>query len=333
MNAITLDSTHDDKISLNEVVLPPLKPDEVRIAIHAAALNHRDEWCRQGKYPNIKDGVVLGSDGAGVVEEVGAEVDKSWLGQEVLVNPALEWGEEQKAQSKNFRILGMPDHGTIAEYLHIPVDNIYNKPNHLNIYQAAALPLAGLTAYRALFYHAKVSKGAKVLVTGFGGGVAQFAAQFAIAAQADTYVSSGDPSKLYKAKEIGAKAGFDYKDPNWTREALALSGGFDIIIDSAMGETLDNLLHVAKPGGKIVFFGATLGNPSGLNVRKVFWSQVTLQGTTMGSDQDFEDMLAFTNHHKITPIIDAEFPIQEAAKAFDRMKAGAQMGKIVIKIR
>ena len=333
MKAIILDRNHVDNIQLSEVSLPPLKPDEVRIAIHAASLNHRDEWCRQGKYPNLKDGVILGSDGSGIVEEVGSEVDDSWQDKEVLVNPALDWGEDQKAQSKNFRILGMPDHGTIAEYLHIPVDRIYSKPTHLSLAQAAALPLAGLTAYRALFYHAKVKKGDKVLITGFGGGVAQFAAQFALAAQADVYVSSGDPAKLYKAKEIGAKGGFNYNDPNWTREALGLAGGFDIIIDSAMGDTLDHLLSVAVPGGKIVFFGATLGNPTGLNVRKVFWSQVSLQGTTMGSDQDFEEMLDFTSRHQITPIIDAEFPLQEAAKAFERMKEGKQMGKILIKIR
>ncbi len=333
MKAITLNLNHPDNIQLNEVVLPPLTPNEVRIAIHYAALNHRDEWCRQGKYPNLKDGVVLGSDGAGVVEEAGSEVDASWLGKEVLVNPALEWGDHQKAQSKDFRILGMPNHGTIAEYLHIPVDRVYSTPNHLSLAQAAALPLAGLTAYRALFYHGKIQKGDKVLITGFGGGVAQFAAQFAIASQADTYVSSGDPAKLYKAKEIGAKGGLDYNDPNWTREALALSGGFDIIIDSAMGDTLDHLLSVASPGGKIIFFGATLGNPTGLNARKVFWSQVTLQGTTMGSDQDFEDMLAFTERHQVSPIIDAEFPLPEAASAFDRMREGKQMGKILIKVR
>ena len=333
MKAIVLDRTNPQGISFQDVTLGPLGDHDVRIELAAAALNHRDEWCRQGKYANLKDGVVLGSDASGIVVEAGKSVDHSWIGREVIINPALHWGESQEAQGPNFRILGMPDHGTFAEYVQVSGDRVYSKPDHLNLFEAAALPLAGLTAYRSLFYQGDLKPGQKVLVTGIGGGVAQFALQFALARKAKVYVSSSSQDKLAAAKGLGAEGGFIYSDPNWVEEAKSLTGGFDLVIDSAMGNTLGNLLDVVKPGGKLVFFGATLGNPSDMNVRKIFWNQITLKGTTMGSDRDFEDMLDFVTHHHIKPIVDRVFDFDQAATAFERMQRGAQVGKLVLKIK
>lgn len=333
MRAIVLDSKHPQGISFQDVTLAPLGDHDVRIEVAAAALNHRDEWCRQGKYANLKDGVVLGSDGSGVVVEAGKGVDHSWLGKEVIINPALHWGNSQQAQGPDFRILGMPDHGTLAAFVQVPGDRIYSKPDHLNLVEAAALPLAGLTAYRALFYQGELKQGQNVLITGIGGGVAQFALQFALAKKANVFVSSSSSEKLDAAKSMGARGGFIYSDTNWVSAANSLTGGFDLIIDSAMGDTLEDLMDVVKPGGKIVFFGATLGNPSGMNVRKVFWNQITLKGTTMGSDRDFEDMLDFVTQHSIKPIIDSVFESADIFQAFDRMQQGAQMGKLVIKMK
>lgn len=333
MKAIVLDRTNPQGISYQDVTLGHLGDHDVRIELAAAALNHRDEWCRQGKYANLMDGVVLGSDGSGIVVEAGKSVDHSWIGREVIINPALHWGESQEAQGPNFRILGMPDHGTFAEYVQVSGDRIYSKPDHLNLFEAAALPLAGLTAYRSLFYQGDLKPEQKVLVTGIGGGVAQFALQFALARKAKVYVSSSSQDKLVAAKGLGAEGGFIYSDPNWVEEAKSLTGGFDLVIDSAMGNTLGNLLDVVKPGGKLVFFGATLGNPSDMNVRKIFWNQITLKGTTMGSDRDFEDMLDFVTHHHIKPIVDRVFDFDQAATAFERMQQGAQVGKLVLKIK
>jgi len=333
MKALVLDRTNPQGISYQDVSLGHLGDHDVRIELAAAALNHRDEWCRQGKYANLKDGVVLGSDGSGIVIEAGKSVDHSWIGREVIINPALHWGESQEAQGPNFRILGMPDHGTFAEYVQVSGDRIYSKPDHLNLFEAAALPLAGLTAYRSLFYQGDLKPGQKVLVTGIGGGVAQFALQFALAQKAKVYVSSSSQDKLVAATGLGAEGGFIYSDPNWVEEAKSLTGGFDLVIDSAMGNTLGNLLDVIKPGGKLVFFGATLGNPSEMDVRKIFWNQITLKGTTMGSDRDFEDMLDFVTHHHIKPIVDRVFDFDQAATAFERMQKGAQVGKLVLKIK
>ena len=330
MKALTLESSQPSKLLLTEVQKAGLKPDEVRIKIKAAALNHRDEWCRQGLYPNIKDGVILGSDGAGIVAEIGDKVDKKWLDQEVIINPALNWGDDQRAQGKEFQILGMPSNGTFAEYVTVPAHRLHPKPDYLSWEEAAALPLAGLTAFRALTYRGQISEGEKLLVTGFGGGVAQFAAQFGIAAKAEAYVSSSSEGKIAKAISLGAKAGYNYKNNDWTEKALEETGGFDLIIDGAAGNALNDLINVTKPGGRIVFYGATLGNPDELTARKIFWNQLNIMGTTMGSDIDFGEMLKFVSKHQIKPVIDEVFRLEKAVKAFEKMNAGNQMGKLVL---
>ncbi|MFC3414481.1 quinone oxidoreductase family protein [Algoriphagus hitonicola] len=308
-----------------------IKENQVKIQIKAAALNHRDEWCRQGLYPNLKDGVILGSDGSGIVSELGSNVKHLALGQKVIVNPALNWGDNQKAQAKDFQIIGMPNHGTLAEELVVDSDRIYPRPDHLTWEEAAALPLAGLTAYRALCYQGQVKSGEKVLITGFGGGVAQFATQFALALGAEVYVSSSSAYKIEKAISLGVKAGFNYQNADWTEEANSKVGGFDLMIDGAAGDPLNDLIKVASPGARIVFYGATRGNPGKLEARKIFWNQLKIMGSTMGSDQDFEEMLDLVNRDKIKPIVDQVFSFDQAVQAFDKMKAGDQMGKIVLR--
>lgn len=332
MKAIVLNRDIDSKIELTEVELPALEKGQVSIEVKAAALNHRDEWCRQGLYPNLKDGVVLGSDGAGIVNEVGSDDLNGWLGKEVIINPALNWGKNQHVQEQEFQILGMPSHGTLSERVQVHADRLHLKPEFLTWEEAAALPLAGLTAYRALMVQGALKKGEKVLVTGFGGGVAQFAAQFAYFAGAEVYVSSSSPAKIEAALKLGIIQGYLYTEDDWANKALDQTGGFDLIIDSAMGDTLNNLIHVVKPGGRIVFYGATKGNPSGFNARKVFWNQIKILGSTMGSDEDFKNMLSFVKNNKVLPLIDQVFPLNEAVHAFERMKKGEQKGKIVVRV-
>lgn len=330
MKSIVLNNELDAKIQFIDSPLPSANQEEVVVKIKAAALNHRDEWSRKGLYPNLKNGVILGSDGAGIVESVGADGLSHWIGKEVIINPAINWGTSQLAQSKDFEILGMPRNGTLAEYVSVPADRLYEKPAHLSWAEAGALPLAGLTAYRALVFQGQVKAGDKVLVTGIGGGVAQFAAQFALALGSEVYVSSSSDAKSAKALEMGISGVFNYKLETWTQEALEKTGGFDLIIDGAAGDTLNNLIAVAKPGGKIIFYGATMGNPGKLEARKIFWNQLKIMGSTMGSDKDFKEMLELVSAKKIRPVIDQVFALHHAVEAFDRMKAGAQFGKIVL---
>lgn len=331
MKGIVLNRQLDSKIELADLPLPVLEKGEALIRIEAAALNHRDEWCRQGLYPNLSDGVVLGSDGAGIVEKVVDESNSAWIGKEVIINPAMFWGKDQRAQSGDFKILGMPRNGTFAEYLAIPVDRLHEKPSHLTWEEAAALPLAGVTAYRALVYQGQAKAGDQVLISGIGGGVAQFAAQYAKAIGAKLSVSSSRSAKLEKAKSQGADYGFNYLDPNWVNEALSGMGGFDVIIDGAAGDSINQLIHVCKPGGRIVLYGATMGLPGKLEARKVYWNQLKIMGSTMGSDEDFKDMISFVKENGIHPAIDRVFTFEDAEKAFELMKAGDQFGKIIIK--
>ncbi len=330
MKGIVLQRDQAAKIQLLDLPKPVCGPGEVLIKIKAAALNHRDEWCRKGLYPNLKDGVILGSDGAGSVEEVGAGVNSSLVGQEVLINPAKNWGTNQKAQSREFEILGMPSNGTLAEYIAVPADRIHEKPKHLSWEEAAALPLAGLTAYRALVVKGQVQAGDQVLVTGIGGGVAQFAAQFALALGAKVFVSSSDPEKIAQAIAQGASMGFNYTEANWSAAALQQTGGMDLVIDGASGDTLPHLMEVCKPGSRIIFYGATRGNPGQLEARKLFWNQLQLIGTTMGTDTDFLHMLQLVEKFKIKPVVDQCYPFSKAEEAFDRMKQGKQFGKITL---
>ena len=331
MKAIVLNRNFEDKIQLIEVEKPVPSKGEALVKIKAAALNHRDNWSRKGLYPNLKDGVILGSDGAGIVESLGSESDSNWLGKEVIINPAINWGANQLAQGKDFVILGMPRNGTFSEYVVVPAGRLHPKPAHLTWEEAAALPLAGLTAYRALVFQGKVEASEKVLISGIGGGVAQFAAQFAQALGAELYVTSSDSQKLKMAKESGAKFGFNYKSDSWVEAALKQTdGGFDLIIDGAVGDGLNSLIQVCRPGGRIVFYGATAGNPGKVEARKIFWNQLKIMGTTMGSDRDFLEMLNLVQSKSIKPVIDQVFQIEDAFEAFRRMNKGEQLGKIVL---
>ena len=311
---------------------PVAAPGQAIVQLKAAALNHRDLWTQLGLYPNIKLPIILGSDGAGIVTTVGTGTDQSWVGREVIINPSLDWGLDARAQGPDFRILGLPDHGTFAEQVAIPVPNLSPKPAHLSWEQAAALPLAGLTAWRALFTRAQLKRCERVLVTGIGGGAALFALQFATAAGAQVWVTSSSPDKINRAKILGALGGVNYRDIDWADSLQKLAGRFDVIVDSAGGEGFARLIDLTAPGGRIVFFGATTGNPKGLDLRKSFFRQINILGTTMGSPADFAGMTKFVTAHQILPIVDRVFPLDETEAALRHMEVAAQFGKIVVSI-
>lgn len=331
MKALVL--TESGKPEIAEKAQPEPAPGELLVRIKAAALNHRDQWIREGKYPGIKEGVTLGSDGAGVVEAAGSKDDQHWIGKEVVINPNINWGENPAVQSSDYMILGMPVDGTFAEYIALPTHRLREKPAHLSMEQAAAFPLGGLTAFRALFTHGKLQQGEKVLINGIGGGVAQFAFQYAQAAGAAVWVTSSQAEKRQYAEQRGAKGSFNYQDESWPAEAAKTSeGGFHLIIDSAGGEGMNQLIDALRPAGSLVLYGATAGVPSSLNLRKIFWKQIRLQGSTMGNDQEFENMLAFISKHQIEPIMEEPYPFEKITEALDKMKEGKQLGKLVVKI-
>jgi len=331
MKAVVLEAA-DKPLVYTEVETPILATGEVLVQIKAAALNRRDYWITVGKYAGIKYPSILGSDGSGIVAQIGDGVDKSWLNQEVIINPCHNWGTHQDYQNRDFSILGLPEHGTFAEYVKVKAEYLYHKPAHLDWEHAASLPLAGLTTYRALFTKGQAKKGDTVLITGIGGGTGTFALQWALAAGCKVFVTSGSGEKIQRAKEMGASAGVCYKAQDWAQELQHFSGGFDVIIDSALGNGFEKLLDLSKPGGRIVFFGGTAGNIPPLNGRKIFWKQLQILGTTMGSPNDFKGMVDLVNKHKIVPIIDEAFPLANAQKAIDKMENSSQFGKLVLRV-
>jgi len=317
-------------LSKKDVETPALLPDEVLVKIKAAALNRRDYWITIGKYAGIKYPSILGSDGSGIVVEAFSESDKHWLNKEVIINPGHNWGDNPAFQSKEFKILGLPENGTFAEFVKVETKYLHQKPAHLSWEQAAALPLAGLTAYRALFTKAGLKTGDTVLISGVGSGTGTLALQFAIAAGCRVFVTSGTEEKLNKAIAMGAEAGVNYKNTDWAEILKNYSGGFDIIIDSALGEGFAKFPDLCKSGGRIVFFGGTAGNLPEINGRKIFWNQLQILGTTMGTSEEFTAMLSFVNLHKIVPVIDQIFPMAEADIAVKKMENSIQFGKIVL---
>ncbi|MFK7954284.1 MAG: zinc-binding dehydrogenase [Ekhidna sp.] len=324
MKAIT-NTDQPEPIQLVELSKPEIVAGECLVKLSASALNRRDQWIREGMYPGIQFGTVLGSDGCGVVEEG----QSNWVGKEVIINPNVEWGSDSEVQSASYSVLGMPTNGTLAEYIKVPSHRLQAKPSHLSNEEAAALPLAGLTAFRATIKKGLVAKGKKVLITGAGGGVSQFAIAFALAAGADTYVTSGSDEKIERVKQLGVKEGFNYKNDKWSKEAGSL-GGFDSIIDSAGGNHLNSYLKIIKPAGRIVMYGSTAGHPEKVDVFRLFWSQAQIMGSTMGSDDEFAEMIDWVNEHKIKPTIDKVFKSDDYLAAFDRFKDPESFGKIVI---
>lgn len=294
--------------------------DTELVDITYSALNHRDVWITKGQYPGINHGIILGSDASGIHDA-----------KEVIINPGIGWGDNPQVQSDSYHILGMPTHGTFADKLSVSSTQIYLKPPHLTMLEAAALPLGGLTAYRALMTRARAQVSDKVLISGVGGGVALFALQFALALGCETYVTSSDDDKIDKAIKMGAVAGFNYKNDQWEKDLIKVSnGGVDVVIDSAGGQGMNQLIKATSPGGRIAFYGATRGDFTKLNAALLFWRQISLLGSTMGSDQDFVDMLRFVEKHKIRPVIDKVFPLSGLNEALDYMAKGLQFGKIVI---
>jgi NADPH:quinone reductase-like Zn-dependent oxidoreductase len=317
-------------LEVQEVARPVAGAGEAIARVHAAALNHRDVWIQKGQYAGLKYPIVPGSDGAGVV----VEGDADWVGKEVIINPALNWGESAAYQDPaGFRILGLPDDGTFAEYVRVPVRNLVEKPVELSFEEAAALPLAGVTAYRALMTRAQIRPGEKVLITGIGGGVALFALQFAVAAGAEVIVTSGSPDKLDKAMALGATGCANYGESGWVDTLKSLAGAFDVIIDGAAGDGMNDLLDLAMPGGRVVIYGATRGNPTQVVARRIFWKQLQVLGSTMGSPVDFRSMIDFVGQHSIRPVVDTVFPFEEGEAAMRWMDDARQFGKIVISMR
>lgn len=334
MQAIVLRELGEaDTLRLSTVPDPEVGRGDVVVRLQAAALNHRDVWIRRGLYSGIKLPAIMGSDGAGVIVAVGPSVDTAKIGREVVINPSLEWGESDRVQSRHFRILGVPDDGTYAQLVKVPASNVFPKPAALSFAEAAALPLAGVTAFRAVVTRGRARAGERILVTGVGGGVAALALQIANALGAHVFVTTSSDEKLSQACALGAADGVNYTDADWPARIKALTdGGPDVVIDSVGGDTFAKAIDVVRPGGRVVTYGATTGAAQ-VEIRRFFYKQLDVLGTTMGTALDFEQMLELYDSGHLHPPVDRVFPLAESAAAHRRMESGQQFGKIVLSIQ
>ncbi|MCP5195972.1 MAG: zinc-binding dehydrogenase [Gammaproteobacteria bacterium] len=319
-----------ERLCIEDIATPEPEPGQVRIRLHASALNRRDVWITLGQYPGIRLPCSMGSDGAGVIDQLGPGVSAELLGQEVVIYPAYDWGHDPRFPSSTFRVLGMPDPGTFAEFLCVPAKQVFAKPAHLTWEQAAAIPLAGLTAWRALMTQAAAQPGETVLITGIGGGVATFALKWAVAMGARVFVTSGDEAKLEQARQLGAAGGVNYRADDWNQQLATLTGGVDVVIDGTGGPSFKGCFSALKPAGRLVVYGATAGNPSGLDMARLFFRQARIIGSTMGSPAEFDAMLRFVTEQRIEPVIDRIFPLDQAIDAHQRLWTAKQLGKIIL---
>lgn len=318
-------------LRVDAIAVPEIREGEALVRVRAAALNRRDLFITQGLYPQIRLPVTLGADGAGEVAALGSVVADLHAGDEVVIDPMLGWGEDPRVWDvSTSSILGMPRDGTLAQYVAVPLDNVYRKPPALSMEEAAAIPLAGLTAYRALFTRGALRAGETVLVTGIGGGVQTFVLLFAKLTGARVIVTSSSEEKLERARALGADLAIDYAaNPDWPK-LLRSTGPIDLIVDSSGGETLRKALDAVRPGGRIVVYGGTTGDAT-IKPFPLFWKHVTILGTSMGSPQDFAAMLKLFDDG-LRPVVDCIYPLDEAVTAFERLAASDQFGKIVLRI-
>ncbi|MBV9718764.1 MAG: zinc-binding dehydrogenase [Candidatus Eremiobacteraeota bacterium] len=316
-------------LCIDELAIPPVREDQALVRVRAAALNHRDLFITQGLYPNIRLPITLGADGAGEIASLGAMVSDLAVGDEVVIDPMLGWGDDLRVwDPEHASILGMPRDGTFAQYVVVPLGNLYRKPAVLSMEEAAAVPLAGLTAYRALLTRGALQRGETVLITGVGGGVQTFVLLFAKQAGARAIVTSSDDEKLERARSLGADLAINYlRNPDWPKQ-LRSNGPIDLVVDSSGGDTLRKALDVVRPGGRIVIYGGTQGDAT-IKMFPLFWKHVTILGTSMGSPRDFAAMLQLFDGG-LKPVVDRVFPLTDAVAAFERLQSARQFGKVVL---
>lgn len=305
-----------------EVPDPEEKSGWVTVKLRASALNWHDVLVREGRYGSRLPHV-LGADGAGT------RVD---TGEDVLVIPSLWWGDDDSAPGPDWEILGDHHAGTYAELVTVPADCVHPKPAGLDWQEAAALPLVGLTAYRALFTRGRLRKGESVLALGAGGGVATTAVSLAAACGATVVVTSSSSEKVARSRELGAADGVLYTEDRWWLAAQRLTPrgrGFDVVLDpvGSWPESIEAL----RPGGRLVVLGSSVRADAMLDVRQFYFGQYDLLGTTMGSPRDFAGLMSMVESGEVRPpVIDEVFPLDQAAQAHEHLEKGGGFGKVVL---
>ncbi|WP_088007351.1 zinc-binding dehydrogenase [Indiicoccus explosivorum] len=315
------------ELKVKEMPEPEAGKGEAVVALKASGLNHRDLNI-PNRWGKDKEALILGSDGAGVVTAVGEGVANVAVGDEVIINPGLRWFENSPAPPKEFDILGMPDHGTFAEKIAVSAEQLERKPEHLSWEEAGVTGLALLTGYRALVTKGGVQKGDTVFIPGAGSGVATFLIQFAKQAGARVIVTSRSEEKREHALKLGADRAIDTA-ADWEEELKGEQ--IDLVIESVGRATFNRSLDVLKKGGRIVVFGATTEDTIEFDLRRFFYGQYQLFGSTMGSREELREALRILAENELRPVVDRTFAVEEVGEAFSYLEEGKQFGKIAFK--
>ncbi|HEY2937515.1 MAG TPA: zinc-binding dehydrogenase [Gaiellaceae bacterium] len=315
-----------DGLVATELPDPEPGPGEVRVDLVAAALNRRDWWIRTGGKVQLP--VVLGSDGTGRVSAVGSAVEGVEIGDEVVIYPGRGWGDDDEAPGAEFELLGGPRQGTYAERIVVDSDQVRPRPSGWSWAESAALPVAGLTAWRALVRYADAGAGKTILVPGAGGGVATLAIQIGNALGARMLTTTSSPEKLERALALGAAGGADYRDADWPDRL----GPVDAVIDSVGGAAWPGALRALRPAGILVCFGDTDGDVGEVEIADLFFRYLRIQGTTLASPRELDALLTHCARASWRPVIDSVFPLAAAAEAHRRLDAPDRFGKIVLAI-
>jgi NADPH:quinone reductase-like Zn-dependent oxidoreductase len=312
---------------LEEAPDPEPGPGEVLVRLHASALNHLDVWIRKG-LPSVPKPRILGADGAGVVAALGDGVTGFEPGDRVVLNPGVEAGGGQ------IHVIGEHGDGTNAELIAVPATNVHPIPEGLSFEEGAAFPLVFETAYRMLVTRAGLREGEWVLAWGIGGGVSTAALAIAKALGARVLVTSSSDAKLERARELGADAAVNHATGDVRAAAKEATGGrgVDVVIESVGEATWATSLQVAAPGGRIAVCGATSGPNPPAALHRVWWKQLSILGSTMGTGEDFAGAYELVASGRALPVVDSVMPLEEIRTAHERLEAGEQLGKIVLTI-
>jgi NADPH:quinone reductase-like Zn-dependent oxidoreductase len=343
MRALALDGVGGlEHLAVRDVPEPALQhPTDVRVRVRAAAFNRLDLFVAGG-LPSVTYSFphVVGSDAAGVVDQVGPGVRGVAPGDRVMINPGLSCGacefclDGEASLCRSFRLLGEHVGGTAAEFVVVPAENLAPAPPAMPWPQAAAFSLATLTAWRMLVTRARLRPGETVLIWGIGGGVAQAALQIAKLLGAVAIVTSGSAAKLEAARSLGADVTIDHAAADVVAEVRRHTNGSgaDVVVDSVGERTWQDSLRALRRGGRLVVCGATTGPQVALDLRRLFWHQWSILGSTMGSRREYREISRLAALGRLWPHVDQVVPLDEAAQALARLAAGDQFGKIVIEV-
>ena len=325
-------------VRLDDAETPKPGAGDVRIAVRAAAMNHLDLWVRRGLPFPIPMPHIGGSDIAGVVDAVGPGAGEIQTGTRVVVDPSLDYdwydgvSSGPDLPSREFRIIGEHTQGGFAEFCVVPAANLLEIPETVSFETAAAASLAGVTAWRALMVRGELQAGERVLITGASGGVSTVAIQMALLAGAEVFAVTAGARNMDRIRDLGAHVVYDREQVDWGKEIFkdTEKEGVDLALDSVGEAIWPSCLRALGVGGRLVTFGATTGAAGDTEIRLVFWKQLSILGSTMGSPRDYRNAMNLVFQEKVKPVIHSVLPLAEARRAHEMLEAGEVFGKVVL---